>query len=165
MTIVSKKNILLLVIAVSVALLSLYVKAKRGNETARPKLGVLPEDVERVLEGYRYMETNDNVRIAISGKRIIRRGRKVLGLRSNLVKTNFFESVSGTLRTDKKTVVFSAADAEWDADPSHPFILKRSVSLAVNERLFSHVKNAKIYFKQGVLEIDADRNEIIQFKQ
>jgi hypothetical protein len=122
----------------------------------RPKL---PDDVERVIEGYTYQETDNGLTIDISGNRVIHRGREMLGFRSNLIKATYFETIRGTLRSNKGNVEFSASDAEWDTKPSSPLILRRDVVVSVNNRHMSHVKTARIYFRQGVLEVTGDRKE------
>ena len=43
------------------------------------------------MVGYTYQETDDGLTIDISGNRVIYRGRQILGLRSNLIKTSYFE--------------------------------------------------------------------------
>jgi hypothetical protein len=124
----------------------------------------LPEDVESVLKGFTYSETSNGLQIEISGKQIIRRGKKILGLRSNLVKTNFIEEIRGTISAPKGLVVFSASDAEWDADAAHPLVLKKNVSVTVNGKTFPGAKNARLYIRQGILEVKTDRIELYNFR-
>lgn len=118
----------------------------------------LPDDVEAVLTSFGYSEADEQVRIKISGKRAVRRGRRLLGLRSNLVKTNFIEQISGTVQSAKGTTTFAAARGEWDADSSRPLLLKKEVSLTVCGKPLAGVKSARIYLKSGVIEIDDGRS-------
>lgn len=131
-----------------------------GQETGgrRP----LPDDVEGVLTRFSYSEVDQEVRIKISGKRVVRRGRRLLGLRSNLVKTNFIEELQGTVTTPKGTTTFSAAQAEWDAEPSRPLLLKKGVSLTVPGQHIAPVQQARIYLKRGVIQVDGARSYLIR---
>jgi hypothetical protein len=116
----------------------------------------LPDDVEGVLTSFSYSEAADGVSIKISGKRVVRRGRRLLGLRSNLVKTNFIENIRGEVRSPKGTTVFSAARAEWDAEASRPLLLQKEVSLTVLGRPLARVKQARIHLDSGVIEVEGE---------
>lgn len=124
----------------------------------------LPEDVELKVEGYSFNEKYDGVEVRIDGKRIIRRGRRVLGLRSNLVKTNFFEEIKGSLRSGKGVFTFSAKNGEWEADGSRPFVLRGDVAVTVNGKPIENVENARIFFKQGRLEVNNNMQKVYYFK-
>lgn len=126
----------------------------KGGEPAPVAKRALPDDVEGVLTSFNYSETDDQVSIRISGKRVVRRGRRLLGLRSNLVKTNFIEELKGEVRSAKGITTFSAARAEWDAEASRPLLLQKEVSLTVGGRTLTGVKQARIHLKSGVIEVD-----------
>lgn len=128
------------------------------NQQSRPKL---PDDVERVIEGYSYRETDNGLSIDISGNRVIHRGRQIMGLRSNLIKTTYFETIRGTLRSEKVEVKFSASEAEWDTKPSSPLLLRRNVLISVNNRPLHGVRTARIYFQQRVMEVRGDQKETV----
>jgi hypothetical protein len=134
------------------------------KQSAAAPVPPLPEDVESVLKGYKYSETNGGLQINISGRQIIRRGKKILGLRSNLVKTNFFEEINGTVMGPKGSIIFSASDAEWDADTRHPLMLKKNIAVTINGEAFSRVRTAKIFFNQGRIEVTTTRTKIYNFK-
>lgn len=131
---------------------SLQKQGERGDTLgtssgSRP----LPEDVEGVLTSFSYSEADQQVRIKISGKRVVRRGRRLLGLRSNLVKTNFIEEIRGTVTSAQGTSSFAAAQAEWDGESSRPLLLQEGVSLTVCGRPLAQVKQARIYLKSGLI--------------
>jgi hypothetical protein len=160
------KNILLCSILLSIGLLlSVFVKhgfqrAETRKDTPRQTLNKLPDDVEKVQEGFRYSEVNGGVQVDISGKRMLRRGRKVLGLRSTLVKTNFFQDITGTLHTRKNTLTFSASKAEWDTLATGPFILRNDIVVSLNGQAIPRISRARIYFQQGLLEVTTGRKNI-----
>jgi len=166
MNITSQKNSLLFFILSSILVLAIVVARMpfQTNQSVPLNPPALPEDVENVIKGYHYSETAENLQISLSGDRIIRRGKKVLGLRSNLAKTNFFENLKGTVSGPRKRLSFSAADAEWDADGTHPLLLKKDISVTLNGRSFTGITVARIYFRQGVIEISTDRTERFEFK-
>jgi hypothetical protein len=114
----------------------------------------LPEDVESVLKTFSYAQVDEKEKITISGKSVVRRGRRVLGLRSNLVKTNFIQDVKGTFLSPKGTTKFAASVAEWDAVETHPLLLNANVTVTVDGKPPAQVKNARIYLKRGVMEVN-----------
>jgi len=148
----------LIVVIISLSLLvrSARVTGKPPVETGKAAARVLPDDVEGVLTSFSYSEAGEDVRIKISGKRVVRRGRRLLGLRSNLVKTNFIEDLTGSYRRGKGTASFAATRAEWDAEASRPLLLNKDVSVTVNGTQLPGVKHAKIYLKSGVIEVNDD---------
>ena len=154
--------ILLLVFAAVAynAIRSRYGNADTASVQTREKITQLPEDVENVIKRYRYQEMSDDREVSISGDQIVRRGKKILGLRSNLVKTNFFQGINGTVKSAKRTILFSASDAEWDADSAHPFILKDTVVVTINGTTLHNVRSARLYFKQGLIEVITDHKKV-----
>jgi len=155
--------ILAFIVGISLKLVSFYHTQPVSN-TVQEKIRPLPADVEIVLKGYTYSETGDDLTIQISGRQMVRRGRKMLGLRSNVVKTNFLKQIKGTLTTPKNIVAFSASDAEWDANPEHPLILTGAVSVTMNSKGFEKIKNARIFFNQGLIEITSDSTVVHKFR-
>lgn len=166
----SKRRLLLAALVIALfALLAAFLRSsfQKQNDAAdtvstasgRPPL---PEDVEAVLTSFSYAEADEQVSIKISGKRVVRRGRELLGLRSNLVKTNFIEQIRGTVRNAKGSSSFAAAQAEWDAEPSRPLVLKKEVSLTVSGKRLTGVKQARIYLKSGVIETDDGKSYLIK---
>lgn len=166
MNYVTLKYILLCAILLSIGIVVLKVvnndvyRLKTRSEPTPNTLHTLPVDVEKVQEGFRYSEVNGGIQAEVSGKRIVRRGRKVLGLRSTLVKTNFFQDITGTLHTQKNTLTFSASKAEWDTLATSPFILRKDIVVSLNGKVIPHIKRAKVYFQKGALEIGTGRNKL-----
>ena len=104
------------------------------------------------MKDYHYSEESDGTRINISGKTMVLRGRRVLGLRSNVAKATFLRNIHGTIEAAGGTTEFTAADAEWDTDASHPFLLKNGVTISTGNRNFPGVHKGRIFFKQGFIE-------------
>jgi len=160
-------RVLLAAILITViSLLSMLVrssllKEKPPADTVKAAASVLPDDVEGVMNSFSYSEATDEVRIKISGKRVVRRGRRLLGLRSNLVKSNFIDQLSGTIRTSKGTTTFTAAQAEWDAESSGPLLLKKTVTVTINNKPLPRVKHARVYLKSGLIEVDDARKSYL----
>lgn len=152
-----------MVCLIALAVAVIIQKSNKKTDALSGLVSQLPADVEHVLEGYQYTETVDKLQISISGKKIIRRGRRVLGLRSNLVKANFFEEVHATIKYDQGQIIFSASAGEWDANSSHPFSLKEKVSMSINGKAIPRIKSAKVYLKQRIIQLNADRKETIPF--
>jgi hypothetical protein len=156
---------LLLISIISLIATVLFNKQSNIRINA-PKLQrpTLPDDVERLIEKYTYRENDNGLDINISGNRITFRGKKMLGLRSNVAKTSFFETIKGTLQSQNALVVFSASDAEWELNPASPLILTKNVSISIHDKPISDVKKARIYFRQGVLEVTTNQKEIYHFR-
>lgn len=150
-----------LLLLLSMLVRSSLLKEKSSADTVKTVASVLPDDVEAVMNSFSYSEATDEVKIKISGKRVVRRGRRLLGLRSNLVKTNFIDQLSGTIRTSKGTTTFTAAQAEWDAESSRPLLLKKTVTVTINNKPLPRVKHARIFLKSGVIEVDDDRKSYL----
>jgi hypothetical protein len=153
------RTLIALLLVAALAALALMLRSqlpaeRQAGEPAPQERRPLPDDVEGVLTSFSYSEAEDGVSIKISGKRVVRRGRHLLGLRSNLVKTNFIENIRGEVRSPRGTTVFSAAQAEWDAEASRPLLLQKEVSLTVCGRRLLQVRQARIHLKSGVVEVN-----------
>ena len=133
---------------------SLIRSAQAPGPVATRAVKALPPDVESVLKSFSYSQTDAGEKVTISGKSVIRRGRRVLGLRSNLVKTNFISELKGSFRSPKGATSFAASVAEWDAEAAHPLLLNKNVSVTVNGKPLAGVVNARNYLKRGVLEVN-----------
>lgn len=163
------KNFLLSAIVIVIVLLAGTVIFSRYSQThgkspGSDQAGRLAEDADLVVKGYKFQELKDGFQLDISGSRVVHRGRTLLGLRSNVVKATFFDNVHGKFKTPQGTLLFSAVDAEWSADMSHPFIMKKGVLLTVNGKQLHDVKRAKIFFKQRVLEVEGNGMDKKYFK-
>ena len=155
----------LLIGCMTIALIRAVVsREKELKSVSKPQLQKLPDDVEMVLKKYEFRETDDGMEIEISGNQIVHRGREILGLRSNLVKATYFQNIRGKLNSTKGKIEFSAKDAEWDTTSSSPLLLRRNVSVSINNKQLADVKNARIYLKQGVMEVTGDQKMVIRIK-
>lgn len=157
---------LLLTIAVQIgALTGIIVQHQRETVTASlPATPRLPDDVERLIKGYTYRETDNGLDIAISGRQVVLRGRELLGLRSNVLKVTYFECIRGTLRSSTTTLEFAASDAEWDTKSSSPLILRRNIAISVNGRKIDNIQIARLYIQKGIAVVEGNRKEVIHFR-
>lgn len=124
----------------------------------------LPDDVEMVLKGYSYHDNSDGLKVELVGKRAVTRGKLVLGLRSNAIKSNQLFQVRGKLSSTRGTVTFSAREAVWDAAPDSPVTLTRNAELARDGKPFPGVKLARLYLKQRVVEVVYGENRVARFE-
>lgn len=155
----------ILIACLAAALIRAVVTGKKERTTAsRPPLQKLPDDVEMVLKRYDFRETGDGLQIEISGNQVVHRGREILGLRSNLAKATFFKNLRGTIRTDRKKAEFSADDGEWNSTPSSPLLLRGNVAVSIDNRRVSDVKNARIYLRQAVVEVNGKQKKVIRLR-
>jgi hypothetical protein len=155
----------LLAACLAAALIRAVVCGKKEQRTtSRPTLQTLPDDVERVMKIFDFRETDDGLQIEITGKQVVHRGREILGLRSNLVKATFFKNIRGTIRTNRMKAEFSADDGEWNTTSSSPMLLRGNVTVSINDRRISDVKNARIYLRQAVMEINGKQKKVIRLR-
>jgi hypothetical protein len=124
----------------------------------------IPSDVERYINKYTYQQNVNGLDINISGNQVIYRGKKMLGLRSNLVKVTEFDTLSGTIKSQQVLVDFSASEAEWNFGETKPLILKKGVLISINKKPISGVDRAHIYLDKGILEVFGVHNKIINLK-
>lgn len=122
----------------------------------------LPPDVEGVMTSFSFSETEDDALVKISGKSVIRRGRRLLGMRSNLVKTNFITDLSGSIKTPNGVTSFKAAQAEWEGQPARPLLLKKDVSITIDGKSLPLVKQATVHLQKRVIEVDSGKSYSIQ---
>lgn len=156
----------LLISCVAFALLFPGLARKRATTAPHDPLQRLPQDVELILKNYSYRETGNNLQLAVSGERVIHRGRPILGLRSNLVKASYFENIRGTIRSPKNVLSFSATEAVGDASSSTPLTLCGKVELYLNNRRYPDVRRVRVYFRRGIMEITGKHGKVdVQLKK
>ena len=114
------------------------------------------------MTSFSFSETAEDAAVKISGKSVIRRGRHLLGMRSNLVKTNFIQDLNGSVRTAKGVTSFSAAQAEWEGQPARPLYLKKGVSISIDGKSLPQVKQATIHLTEKVIELDNGKSYSIK---
>ena len=170
MNYVTLNRVLLCTVVVSIAVLAIKVFESReksieaSSVVSQGVLHELPVDVESVREGFGYSETLNGTKIDISGMRIVRRGRKVLGLRSTLVKTNYLGDISGSVHFTRDQLKFTASKAEWEIAVTRPLILQKDIAISLNGKSMPDIKSAKIYFAQGLLEVTSDCRRMYKLK-
>ncbi len=151
-------------IAVMVAALAITVSVNSRTVTADRGVSPLPPDVDGVMNGYLYHETSGGVTIEVRGNRLVQRGRQVLGLRSNLAKATYLDSLRGSYRSASGSLRFAARTAEWDLLPRSPLVLREGVELSVGKKDFAGVRRANVWLDKGIVEIYTDRKQIVSFK-
>lgn len=159
------RNVLLILTIGMIALLTtIIIHSKATSDVSQIATPKLPDDVEQLIERYNYQENDNGLDIGITGNRIVFRGKKMLGLRSNVVKVPYFETIQGTLRSKNGLVEFSASNAEWALSPTSPLVLSKKVFITFNNQTIPDIKKARIYLRQGLLEITSSHKEIYHFK-
>ena len=114
----------------------------------------LPLDVEAVIDEYRVNDESEGKVLRFEGKRLVRRGEKFWGVRSTVVKRNFFEDVKGTYSFKKALLRFSAREASWGLTGDSPIFLKGNVEIIVNDKKYDHASRALIHLQTGVVEVE-----------
>jgi hypothetical protein len=152
------------IITVMVAALIITVSVKYRPASRDSGIPPLPPDVDGVMNGYLYHETGGGVTIEVRGKRLVQRGRQILGLRSNLAKATYLDSLQGSYRSATGSLRFAARKAEWDLMPRTPLVLRDGIELSVGEHDFAGVRRANIWLDKGIVEIYTDRKQIVSFK-
>jgi hypothetical protein len=153
----------------SVMLLAIFIwrgeKSIRGEAPPSHDLSPLPADVEGVMTGFIYHDISEGCAMEIRGAKVVRRGREILGFRTNLVKTGYFENISGDFRSRKGAFRFSAAQGEWAMTGNSPIVLQSGIKLLVNGNDIGGVRQLSIYPRSGVMQFRTDKVvQIINFR-
>ena len=115
----------------------------------------LPPDVEMQITNFELQNfVEGTCRVRIKARQMIRRGKKILGFRSNLVKNNVFYDMSGELTTPISKVNFSSGYAEWDMKAASSLLLTDNVSLNIQGKKVPVLKKAKIDFRNATIRVD-----------
>ena len=122
---------------------------------------ILPLDVEAVVDGYQINDESGEKVLRFEGKRLIRRGEKFWGVRSTVMKRNFFENVKGTYTFKKGTLKFSANEASWGLSGDSPIFLKGNVEVTINDKKYRQGNKALIYLQTGFVEVEGSLVPII----
>jgi len=128
------------------------------------KTAALPPDVDNVYQRYVLRDCSEGCSIEIKGRQIVKRGRLLLGLRSNLVKTGYFKGFSGVFHSKKSVTTLSADDAEWNMESSSPIILHGNIRVESNGKEYSKIRNCRVYVKRGLIELFTVRLIVLHFK-
>lgn len=152
-------KIFLIVAGIVLIVLSVSVVLSRKPKTVSAHL---PDDVDSVVENYQFKHTSDEEYIEVSGRRIVRRGGRFLGVRSNLLKKNYLADIKGVYRTGQKVLRFGAKEAEWEMKTEAPLFLKEGFWVDISNIIIdnSGVKTVKIDFKKGFIETSGTNRKI-----
>jgi hypothetical protein len=113
----------------------------------------LPGDVEFMMNDFNYQCELEKGTIEITGKKIIRRGKRFMAVRSTIMKANMFTDIEGSYTIGHTVVAFRATNAEWDLNLDKPLFLKKRVELTVNGQTYKDIDLAEIFFQKGVIEV------------
>jgi|GEM_PF-6899411 len=117
----------------------------------------LAPDVDLLVNDFKY---NDDLgggsHLTLKAKRLVSRGRKILAFRSNLVKDNVFEEVSGRVATQRSEVTFAGDLAEGSFNLNGTLQLRGKVRLSVNGHEVPVRRTARIVFARKLIEVDED---------
>ena len=145
-------TVILLATAVSF-ILSNRPSASLQDQSIRYK----PPDVVSTVDQYTYSVNATDYSITLTGRKIVRRGVRFMGVRSNVLNKNYFEQIKGGYQTSGKALKFEAASGEWDLDVGRPLKLMRNVRIELNDRTIEASKVAIIDFWKGVIEVDGGK--------
>ncbi len=116
----------------------------------------LPLDVEAVIDDYRINQESGEKSLRFEGKRLVRRGKKFLGVRTTVVKDNCFENVKGTYTFREGVLKFSAKEAVWGLTDASPIFLKGDVEVTINDKRLHQAQRALIHLETGVVEMEGN---------
>lgn len=125
----------------------------------------LPPDVETVVNDYAFRNTSGSVDVSLEGKKITRRGVKFLGVRSNVVKSNYFSDIKGSWKFGTKQVEFSAGEGEWDLTLDEPLVLRHNVHITIDGKLADTDDMAKIVFGKGIIKTYGEQGKLYSFEK
>lgn len=130
-------------------------KAPAFRQKSEINAPVLAPDVELMISDFEFNNyIHGNCSAHIKAKRLIRRGRKVLAFRSNLIKDNQFEEITGNLVSSKSEVTFSSDRAEGNMDAASSLLLADNVVIKINGRQIPVRQTARINFSSNVIQVD-----------
>lgn len=162
-----KRNAVGVLLLLSLAILVItYWQSRNPEETApvrTPEFRPLPADVEGTVTGYIFRDLREGCNIEVRGQRVTRRGKKVLGLRTNLLKTNYFEKVAGEIRSRSRIVSFSADNGEGTMAGDSPLVLKGNVFVRMNGKNIPNIQVVHMYLQSGRMKIITDRIRVYRF--
>ncbi len=151
-------------IVVMVAALAVTVGMKYRPVPHGNSVSPLPPDVDGVMNEYLSRDPSGGATLEVRGKRLVKRGRRVLGVRSNLAKATYLDALRGSYRSATGSLRFAARTAEWDLLPRTPLVLREGIELSVGNHEFAGVRRANVWLDKGIVEIYTDRKQIVSFK-
>lgn len=160
------KNLLACLVVGMLVLLAVTIRqhARPGeNGSAQQARPALPPDVDSVMRDFSYQDKMPRATVDINGREAVLRGRKVMAFRTNLAKTTFLKTLTGSIASDKHTISFTADAGEWDATKNSPFVFEGNIRLKVDGKTVPDVKSFRIYFDRRVLEAEGDGRSVYDF--
>jgi hypothetical protein len=116
-----------------------------------------PLDVVSTAEHYTYSVNTADYSMMLTGNRIVRRGVKFMGVRSNVINKNYLDQIAGSYRTKQKSLTFQASTGEWDLQVEKPIKLMGNVRIKLNNRVIEASKIAIIDLAKGFIEVDGGK--------
>jgi hypothetical protein len=142
---------------------NIYTAPTSGNQDNK-SVPRYPSDVDEVLQKFNYNEINDGVSLTLSGSLAVRRGKKILGFRSTLLKEVYIDNLAGEWSAKQERIRFSAKKSTWDMRKETPLLLKEGVTVAVNGVTVKGVNFVKIYLSKKEMEIYTDRISVVHIQ-
>jgi len=144
-----------LIVCISMTVYFCTKVATAKSMVANPQL---PPDMEMMINGFEFDNyINDHSTIHIKAKSYYRRGNKIHGFRSNVVKINIFEELAGTLKAQKSEVNFASDHGEWDFMVANTLLLTGNVALLINNKKIPVSQVARVRFDSNIIEVDNKR--------
>jgi hypothetical protein len=141
-----------------------YIGANRSKgsffrQTAKNNIPMLAQDVELIIKDFDLNEYIDGSCSAhIKAEHFIRRGKRILAFRSNLIKDNIFEKITGRLVSPTSEVAFSSDRAEGNIDASSSLVLSENVVIKINGRQIPANHSARLNFANKTIEVDEKKS-------
>lgn len=127
----------------------LLIRILYPSQDARNSSQTLPLDVDHLVKDYEYSDIRPEGLVVVRGKQLVRRGEKLLGLRSTVAKSTVLDTVQGRYSSATKKMSFSAGEGEWKTSSDMPLTLKNGVVVILGSQKLIDTDSAKIYLDQG----------------
>ena len=123
-----------------------------------------PSDVDEVLQRFNYNENGEGAHLKLTGDLAVRRGKKILGFRSTLIKETRIDNLVGEWSGKERQIRFSAKKATWEMLKESPLILREGVAVSVNGVPVKDIDIAKLYLNKREMEIYSDRITVLHMQ-
>lgn len=122
-----------------------------------------PPDVVAVMQEFDYREELPYATLSVKGRRGVQRGKRMLGLRTSVVKVTSFDQLEGRLIVPTGELLrFSAAEAVWELNRNAPLELLKQVSIDLRGVKLPKVQRALLYPREGLLVVYGDQRRTYQ---
>ncbi|MGD0230722.1 MAG: hypothetical protein ABSC19_10245 [Syntrophorhabdales bacterium] len=125
----------------------------------------LPLDAESLIRDFRFSHDFPGGYLTFTGKQLVRRGQKFFAVRSMIIKTNFFDDISGLYKDGRNKVEFDAERAEWDLVLDKPLDLKGIKHLRINGTDITNKGYASIYCSEHTVTVYGKKAKTYILKQ